>query len=56
MNANSQALRGCVGRDGGIPNYKNVKNGSPVASIEFNNGGGDKASEEAEQVATAKLL
>jgi hypothetical protein len=55
MNANSQAQRGCVGCVGGVPNYKNVKDGPPFASIEFNDGGGDKAGEEDEKVATANM-
>ncbi len=46
MNANSQAQQGRVGCAGGIPNYKNVDDHPPFASIEFNDGGGDEAGEE----------
>jgi hypothetical protein len=55
MNANSQAQQGCVGCAGGVPNYKNIKDGPPFASIEFNDGGGDKVGEEDEKVATANI-
>jgi hypothetical protein len=56
MNANSQEVQqGCVGRAGGIPHYKNIKDGPPLAHIEFNDGRGDKASEEDIEVATANI-
>ncbi len=55
MNANSQAQQGCVGRAGGVPNYENVKDGPPFASIEFNDGGGDKVGEKGIIVATANI-
>jgi hypothetical protein len=55
MNANSQAQHGCVGHAGGVLNYKNAKDGPPPTSIEFNYGGGDKAGEEDEKVATANI-
>jgi hypothetical protein len=55
MNANSQAQRGRVGCTGGVPNYKYIKDHPPLASIEFNDGGGDKTSEEDIKVATANI-
>jgi hypothetical protein len=55
MNANSQAQQGCVGRAGGVPNSKNVKDGSPFAGIEFNDGRGDKVGEEDIKMATANI-
>jgi hypothetical protein len=55
MNTNSQAQRGCVGRAGGIPNYKNVKDGPLFASIEFNDGRGDEVGEEDIKVATVNI-
>jgi hypothetical protein len=55
MNANSQAQQGCVRSAVGIPNYKNIKEGPPFASIEFNDGRGDKAGEEDIKVATANI-
>jgi hypothetical protein len=39
----------------GIPNYKNVQDGSPFADIEFNDGGDDKAGEEDIKVVTANI-
>ncbi len=56
INTNSQAQWGCVGRAGGIdPNYKIIKGGPPLAGIEFNDGGGDEASEEDIKEATANI-
>jgi hypothetical protein len=55
MNTNNQAQQGHVGHAGGIPNYKNAKEGPPFASIEFNDGGGDKAGEEDEKVAKVNI-
>jgi hypothetical protein len=55
MNANSQAQQGCIGRAGGIPNYKNIKDGPPLAGIEFNDGGGGKVGEENIKLATANI-
>jgi hypothetical protein len=55
MNANSQAQRGRVRHAGGVPNYKNIKGSPPLASFEFNDGGGDNADEEDEIVETANI-
>jgi hypothetical protein len=55
MNTNSQAQRGHVGYAGGIPNYKNIKDGPPFPSIEFNDGRGDEAGEEDIKVVTANI-
>ena len=55
MNANSQVQRGCVECAGGIPNYKNVKDGPLFAGIEFNDGGDEVAGEEDIKVATANI-
>jgi hypothetical protein len=55
MNVNSQVQQGCVERAGGVPNYKNVKDGSPFAGIEFNDGGDEEAGEENINVATANI-
>ncbi len=56
INANSQVQRGCVERAGGIPNYKNVKDGPPFAGIEFNDGGYEEAGKEKNiKVATANI-
>ncbi len=55
MSANSQAQQGHVGCTGGIPNYKNVKEGPLFIGIEFNDGGDDKAGEEDVKVATANI-
>jgi hypothetical protein len=54
-NANSQAQRGCVECAGGIPNYKNIKDGPPFAGIEFNEGRDEEAGEEDIKVATANI-
>ncbi len=55
MNANSQAQQGCIGCAGGLPNYKNIKDGPPLAGIEFNDGGGGKVGEENIKLATANI-
>ncbi len=55
MNANSQAQRGCVECAGGVPNYKNIKDGPPFAGIEFNDGGDEEAGEENIKVAAANI-
>ncbi len=55
MNANSQVQRGHVGCAGGVPKYKNIKDGPPLAGIEFNDGGGDEAGEDNIKLATAKV-
>jgi hypothetical protein len=55
MNANSLAQRGRVGHAGGVPNYKNVKDGPPFAGIEFNDGRDDEAGEEDIKFATANI-
>jgi hypothetical protein len=39
----------------GVPNYKNVEDDPPFASIEFNDGRGVKVGEEDEEVATANI-
>ncbi len=56
MNANSQARQGHVGHAGGIPSNKSIKDGPPFASIEFNDGGGNKAGEEDIKVVTANIV
>jgi hypothetical protein len=56
MNANSQAQQGCVGRAGHVPYYKNVKDGPPFTSIEFNDDGSDEVDEEDIKVATANII
>jgi hypothetical protein len=55
MNAISQVQRGCVECAGGVPNYKNIKDGPPFAGIEFNDGGDEEAGEENIKVATANI-
>ncbi len=56
MNANSQVQRGCVEHAGGVPNYKNAKDGPPFAGIEFNDGRDEEAGEEKNiKVATANI-
>jgi hypothetical protein len=55
MNTNSQAQQGCVECPGGVPNYKNVKDGPPFAGIEFNDDRDKEAGEENIKVATANI-
>jgi hypothetical protein len=55
MNANSQAQRGCVECAGGVSNYKNVKDGSPFAGIDFNDGRDEEAGEENIKLTTANI-
>ncbi len=55
MNANSQVPRGYVEHAGGIPNYKNIKDGPPFTGIEFNDGKDEEAGEENIKVATANI-
>jgi hypothetical protein len=55
ISANSQAQRGHVECTGGVPNYKNVKDGPPFACIEFNDGRDEEAGEEKIKVATANI-
>jgi hypothetical protein len=55
MNTDSQAQQVLVGSTGGFPNYKNVKDSPLFTSIKFNDGRGDKAGEEDEEVATVNI-
>ncbi len=55
MNANSQAQQGHVERAGGIPNYKNIKDGPPFAGIELNDGRDEEVGKENIKVATVNI-
>ncbi len=55
MNANSQTQRGHVECAGGVLNYKNIREGPPIASIEFSDGGDEEAGEEDIKVVTANI-
>jgi hypothetical protein len=54
-NANSQTQRGRIGCTKGVPNYKNIEDGPPLAGIEFNDGGDDNVGEEDIKVATTNI-